>query len=80
MQFNSILFPGPGMDVHTDFQNIIYIPRGRLPTQDEEFKEEKLGSSARASSGLFSCMQVSQNGSNPSGRKNSSVTKLAQSN
>ena len=40
MQFNSILFPGPGMRVPTNYANIIYIRRGRLPA----FKDKKLSS------------------------------------
>ena len=45
MQFNGFLFPGPAVDLPTNYENIIYIPRGRLPEpQEEEKKEMKIGS------------------------------------
>ena len=48
MQFNSFLFPGPGMQVMTDYTHIVYIPRGRLPPPVEEekkFTDQKLSKS-----------------------------------
>ena len=62
MQFNSLLFPGPGMNIPTNMEHVLYIPRGRLPNPDQ-FKEEKIGKTAagskRASSGIFGCMSSS---------------------
>lgn len=43
MQFNSILFPGPALEVATPMQNIVYIPRNQLrePPKPEFEEEEK---------------------------------------
>ena len=46
MQLNSILFPGPAVDMPTPMQNVVFIPRGRLrePNSFEEEKKESVDS------------------------------------
>ena len=43
MQFNSLLFPGPALNLATPMQNIIYIPRDRLKEPAFVEEEEKKG-------------------------------------
>ena len=74
MQFNSILFPGPGMSIKVNYQNIIYIPRNRLPAPVEKKLIEANGDGSSSSSmsrsvivrdppnksgGLLSCFSAS---------------------
>ena len=51
MQFNSFLFPGPGMHMNLNYNDVIYIPRNKLKIQQpkQEFREAKFSFASKQS-------------------------------